>query len=679
MKRCPECGREYDNTMMFCLDDGAELLYGPAMSERGAVASGFPLDEPQTAILSEPPVSAGGQSASDDLTRHFVRTTAEAEPQDTLGKTTEKLSFFANRAAKPLLAVLTIIVIAGIGFAIYKLAFKKDTATPSFESMKITKLTDTGKAGDAAISPDGKYVVHVKEDGGQQSLWVRHIATGSNVQIIPPAEVEYERMTFTSDGGYVYFGRRAKGEANYALYQVPVLGGEPKKLNSNVGSSVTFSPDAKRMAFVRKQGGDSTMMIANADGTGEQLLATLKSPESFKSSGPGWSPDGKVIASGTKASDEGGNYGRIVEIRVEDGAIKQIGSSKWADAGQVAWLADGSGLIMNNFEQNANSAQVFQISYPSGEVQKITNDLLSYHGVSMTADSRSIVVTQEDRVLNIWSAPDGDTSRPRQLTRGSAKFEGSTGVGWTPAGKIVYTLRSGLVPHVWIMNGDGSDPRQLTQSGGASPVVSSDGRYVVYSGTTDIWRIDIDGGNPKQLTNNRGYFPNISPDGRSVIYTATVSPLVPNLWKVSIDGGEPVRLTDYVSGAGVVSPDGKSIASLCIEQKNSPWRIAIIPFDGGQPTKLLDLPPGYNTVEIMTGIPQGPRWLPDGRSLAYIVTRDGVSNIWSMPIDGGAPKQLTNFTTDQIAWFDLSRDGKPTLFSRGSTTKDVVLISGFRK
>ena len=37
--------------MMFCLDDGAELLYGPAKSEPGAVATGFPSDEPQTAIL----------------------------------------------------------------------------------------------------------------------------------------------------------------------------------------------------------------------------------------------------------------------------------------------------------------------------------------------------------------------------------------------------------------------------------------------------------------------------------------------------------------------------------------------------------------------------------------------------------------------------------------------------
>jgi Tol biopolymer transport system component len=67
------------------------------------------------------------------------------------------------------------------------------------------------------------------------------------------------------------------------------------------------------------------------------------------------------------------------------------------------------------------------------------------------------------------------------------------------------------------------------------------------------------------------------------------------------------------------------------------------------------------------------------RSLAYIVTRDGVSNIWSMPIDGGGPKQLTNFTSDRIEWFDFSRDGKPNLFSRGATTRDVILISGFRK
>jgi Tol biopolymer transport system component len=153
--------------------------------------------------------------------------------------------------------------------------------------------------------------------------------------------------------------------------------------------------------------------------------------------------------------------------------------------------------------------------------------------------------------------------------------------------------------------------------------------------------------------------------------------------KVSIEGGEPVQITDYNSTNAAVSPDGKSIACLYREQADSPYKIAIVPFEGGQPTKLLDVPQGFNTVVIYSPFgpsrPQILHWLPAGRSLAYIATRDGVSNIWSMPIAGGAPKQLTNFTSDQIAWFDLSRDGKPNLFSRGATTKDVVLISGFRR
>ena len=664
--------------MSFCLDDGSELLFGPAsmdgpataiLSEPGAVATGFRLDEAQT----RPHILTTDQTA-------ILPTGMEAEPQKNLGNSAEKRSFSARRMAKPLVAVLAVIIVAGIGFGVYKFVGKKETGPSSFESMKITKLTDTGKAGSAAISPDGKYVVHVKEDAGQQSLWVVHIATGSNVQIIPPAEAEYRRMTFSPDGSYIYFTRKGKSEPSFALYQLPVLGGEPKKLNSNVSSPVTFSPDGKRFAFVRNQPDDSTMLIANADGTGEQPLATIKSPDSFKTSGPSWSPDGKVIATAAVGND-GGRHNKIVEIRVEDGAVKPIGSPNWPDFGRVAWLADGSGLIAAGFEPGTNGGQFFQFQYPGGEARKITNDLNDYHDTSLTADSGSLVTVQENRVLNIWSAPDGDTSRARQLTNGSAKYDGQSGVQWTPDGKIVFTSGAAGTRSVWIMNGDGSNPRQLAQDRIFMPAVSPDGRYIVFSleqaGTFNVWRMDIDGGNRKQLTDS-GFSNSLSPDGRWVIYTAGVSG-VSNLWKVSIDGGEPVRITDYRSGMPAVSTDGKSIACLYREQENSPFKIAIIPFEGGQPTKLLDLPPGYNTAEITTGVPQALHWTPDGRSFAYIVTRDGVSNIWSIPIDGGAPKQLTNFTTDQIAWFDLSRDGKPTLFSRGATTKDVVLISGFRK
>jgi serine/threonine protein kinase/Tol biopolymer transport system component len=645
-----------------------------AAADPDSSASPSPVAEMSSAgsqpISTDSPVLANGGTAQIDA----ARTTSSAE----------YLVSQVKEHKKGVLIGLGILVpvIVGAAFGIYKFAGSKQAGTaPSFESMKITKLTDTGAAGDAAISPDGKYVVHVKQDAGQESLWVRHIGTGSNVQIIPPAEVEYGRLTFSPDGGYIYFPRRKVDEENRALYQVPVLGGEPTELNSNVGSTVTFSPDGKRIAFVRGRN-ESTIIVANADGTGEQPLATLKRPEFFKHSGPAWSPDGTVIAVSTGATDDSGRYQRIVEIRVEDGTMKPIGSSKWADCGQVAWLANGSGVIANNFYLGSNISQVYQISYPGGEVQKITNDLLSYHGISLTADSNSIVVVQEDRVSNIWSAPDGDTSRPKQLTRGSAKYEGRVGLRWTPDGRIVFTHTSGLAPHIWIMDEDGSSQRQLNQSIGIHPSVSPDGRYVVFSaqkgGVTSIWRMDIDGGNQRQLASD-GVFPSFSPDGLWITYTGIELPGEPRMWRVSIDGGDPVRLTDYLSSAGSVSPDGKSIAAIYREQRDSPARLAIIPFEGGQPTKLLDLPPGYNTVDVSAGVSQRPHWLPDGRSLAYIVTRNGVSNIWSIPIDGGEPKQLTDFTTYQIAWFDLSPDGKPNLFSRGATTKDVVLISGFRK
>ena len=109
--------------MMFCLDDGAELLYGPARSEPGAVANGFPSDEPQTAILHS--TAAPG----DAPTRAQIHTTeqtavfpygAEAEPWESLGGLSEKQSFSTNNAAKPLAALVVAVLILGGGFFGYR-------------------------------------------------------------------------------------------------------------------------------------------------------------------------------------------------------------------------------------------------------------------------------------------------------------------------------------------------------------------------------------------------------------------------------------------------------------------------------------------------------------------------------------------------------------------------------
>jgi Tol biopolymer transport system component len=92
--------------------------------------------------------------------------------------------------------------------------------------------------------------------------------------------------------------------------------------------------------------------------------------------------------------------------------------------------------------------------------------------------------------------------------------------------------------------------------------------------------------------------------------------------------------------------------------------------DGGPPAKLFD-------IRIRAG-QQDFQWTTDSRALIYIDTRDEVSNLWQQPIEGGEPKQLTDFKTDLIFSFDYSRDGKQLVLSRGTYSRDVVLISNFR-
>jgi Tol biopolymer transport system component len=139
--------------------------------------------------------------------------------------------------------------------------------------------------------------------------------------------------------------------------------------------------------------------------------------------------------------------------------------------------------------------------------------------------------------------------------------------------------------------------------------------------------------------------------------------------KIPIDGGDEVQLTDKPAGGAVISPDGKLIACNYQDEANRQFKIAIIPFEGGPPTRIFDLLGGPN---------RNLWWTPDGRAIAYIVTSNSVSNIWAQALAGGEPKPLTDFKDQRIFNFEWSRDGKQLALSRGVVNSDVVLITNFR-
>ena len=617
------------------------------------------------------PVETNTQAATAVSAAGAARTTSSLEY--VVGEITR------HKRAAVLVAVALVLFLGSAGYGLYRLVNQPArSALLPFQTTKMLKLTATGKVKDAAISRDGKYMVYAEEADRQQSLWVKQVATGRSVQIVPPADVGYFGLTFSNDGNYIYFVKAVKGDFLWVLYQVPSLGGAPRKMIERVDSAITFSPDGRRIAFLRgdPEKGESALITVNADGTGEQRLALRKSPDFFYFEGivrPAWSPDGKFIACPAGSVDAEGQYQYVVVVSVEGGAMELLASKRWERLSQVSWLSDGSGLMMAAGDEDSPAQQLWRLSYPAGDAQRITNDLNQYSDVSLTGDGKNILTVQTNRSSNIWLAPDGDPVRAKQITSGTS--DNSLGLSWTPEGKIIYQSDASGKPQLWSMNVDGGDQKQLTHDGSNyRPAVSPDGRYIVFhssrSGQANIWRMDSDGDNLKQLTNGKtNLFPDVSPDGQWVVYASMNSGKM-TLWKVSIDGGEPVQLTQAITNLPTISPDGKQVASFYWpESVNDSHGVVILPFGGGQFTKRFNIP-----ADAINGFVL--RWSPDGRAILHL--REDLLNIWSQPVDGGKPSQLTSFQGDQIFNFAWSHDGKSLALARGRVAEDVVMISDLR-
>jgi hypothetical protein len=176
-------------------------------------------------------------------------------PSASLSTRASSAEYVANqiKSHKTGLAIIVLIAVAAfvaLGIIGFKLFRDTHPQAISLEAAKFTRLTTTGNATGAAISPDGKWLVHVQDDGEQQSLWLRQVAVeNSNTQIVPLASVRYRGVAFSPDGNYVYYGVRQETEGTGTLYQIPVLGGTPRKLFTGFDSSLSFSPDAKQMAY----------------------------------------------------------------------------------------------------------------------------------------------------------------------------------------------------------------------------------------------------------------------------------------------------------------------------------------------------------------------------------------------------------------------------------------------
>jgi eukaryotic-like serine/threonine-protein kinase len=678
----PEVPVELERIIQKALEKDRDLRYQHA-SEMRSDLKRLKRDTESGAAVAE----AASAGSADMAERGGAASTYTGAAASAIGLSSSSLLIAEARRHKGMLigtAALVLALIVAAGFGVYKLLIK---SVPSIDTrnINIRPLTEHGEAvGFATISPDGRLVAYGRWQG-ERSLRVKQVATGSEVTVVPP-QTGFFRFgaTFKPDGNYLYYTHADPANPNIVnLYSVPSLGGASRQIVGDVAGTAAFSADGKRIAYRRtiQEKGEDQILTANADGGGEQVIFRRNFAVGGLLTDPSWST-ASLIAVG--AFDTGNN--KITSIFVltpEGNLVKSFPLPTLITS--VAWLPDGSGLFFVAGEKSTGLRwQIWFQPYSGGDAFKISNDLSLYHSLSVTADGKSFVSTQERRAATIYVGDSPSVLNDKidwKLTPISTEQATGYDLSWAASGKL---LQRDVAFHLYATAADGSNRLRLLENddvvfsangcGSGDTVVV--GR-VLEDNAPNVWRLNVGTGELKQLTFGKDIEKgSCTPDGKWVVYNDGQAKGGAHIFKVSIDGGTPVELAHGTESSPPVSPDGKLIAYGRTEGQgaSAKSRIVLQSLEDSAIVKEIELPPTYDWEQLA--------WTPDGHALTFVHRTTGtLQNVYMQPLTGGARVQLTHFDSEPslVVAYAWSPDGKKFAVTRArSKDSDVVMFSGFK-
>ena len=586
----------------------------------------------------------------------------------------------ANRLWLRQVAIGLLVLIA-LGFGAWRLAPLLNRHPPPEPEISLSKIVDGAGIGEAAISPDGQYVAYTLHEVKPPSVWVKQLATQKTVELVPPAaQAEYSAPTFAPDNRTLYFLRYDAQRDVKELYRVPVTGGTPQRVLEGIDSPVAVAPDGQQLAFIRfnRPQKESALVVRQLDGSNERQLVTRQEPSKLFVGRPAWSPDGNSIAYAVGTSKTTQDY-QLYETPVTGGTERLLTTDRWPFVKQMIWLKDRRGLILL-----ADTPRTFilHLSFPAGHKRRLTSEFVSeledFHSLTMTADETALVTVRAESMHKVQVLSGNKLSQTVLLDSG--KQEGHDGLGWMPDGRIVYASKKDGPPTIACIDAEGKNLRRLPFIGteADAPSASADGRYLVYSAvntqssgqtTRNIWRMNADGSQPQQLTFGQNEIdPRCSPDNRWVVYAVYQDNGRRSLWKVPLTGGPAVPLTpeSAANPNAAFAPDGKLLAYYHRGAENQHKRIHIVSVETGQLVQTLAIP---HTAYLL-------QWINAGLCFAEI--RQGVTNLWRLPLDGRPAAPMTDFRADVITQFAWSPDGTQLLCARRSQNDNVLLLRDFK-
>ncbi len=674
----------YQNVKDFALDVKNllnEIEHGKDAGKRFSSAANDGFSENATMIhaadSTEHPTLIHQTNSANHLTKAINISTADSETANAKpSKRGLKIALFS-------IGSIFIIGLLGLAFSFYFAVRGGNAANGTFRRTQVSRLDSDGKVTLPAISPDGKYVAYAGGENGVRSLIVRQISTESLITIVPPTNLDFRSIVFSPAGDYIYYTQVREDFSLNTLYRIPTLGGTPKKLIEDVDSAVTFAPDGKRFAFVRHTAKDSedVIFIGNVENADlEFLISSRQGDYDYFSPSLSWSPDGAkiLVGAGNKQSGFPAEM-KIAEVSVAGKSMKILPSKKFYTADNFCWFRDGSGFIFTAQESRGASSQIIRAIYPSGEEQPITNDFNNYTDLGISADGKTIVTIEGESVSSLWRLSPASKENV-QLTADSRNLEGTYGLGQMPDGKLIYSRNDGVKVNFQIADADGKNPRSVATDLGIiyNPTASPDGKYIVFSSQISqsprIWRIEADGKNPTQLTAENpdygDFNPQVTADGTTVIFQRQSSREDrSDLMKISIEGGQATNFyTDAQQSFGPprLSRNGKLIAFSGYDVNTYDKKIFVGAMDGNVFGKI-ETTLEFNLINSLV-------WSPDNKSLTVSSIKDGVPNLFRLPLDGAPAQPLTDFISGKLLNYAWSNDGKSIFIVRGITNNNLILI-----